>query len=170
MPFYLLFHCIFFLFRFFFVLVFFRQESNLAGIRQNFQHTTMRLPPWSSHSTISFVLCMILLASWSKAQNDFSNDINNPQNPFDVTSSTPQSDTAFQNPNQNPLNRDYYGNNNNFGSNNNNFGGNSNFGGSNNFGNNDDYLASGRTSTPRPYDFGSSDYSNRNYNPRDPFN
>lgn len=113
---------------------------------------------------------MILLASWSKAQNDFSNDINNPQNPFDVTSSTPQSDTAFQNPNQNPLNRDYYGNNNNFGSNNNNFGGNSNFGGSNNFGNNDDYLASGRTSTPRPYDFGSSDYSNRNYNPRDPFN
>lgn len=102
----------------------------------------MRLPLWSSNHFIGITLCVIVLTGWSTAQNnDFSNDINNQQNPFDASTASPQGDQFYRNQNQN---RDY-------------------------FGNNDDFFGSSRPTTPRNYDPFSNDANNPNSN-RDPFN
>lgn len=101
----------------------------------------MRQPLWSSTHFICITLCVIVFScSWSKAQNNFNNDINNQPNPFDVPSSSSplQGSDSFY---RNQFNRDQFG------------------------GNSDDIFASGRTSTPRNYDPFSSDVNNR-----DPFN
>lgn len=70
----------------------------------------MRPPLWSSNHFISIALYVIVLVetSWSEAQNDFSNDINIPQNPFDASTASPQD------PNSRNQNRDFFSNNDDF--------------------------------------------------------
>lgn len=98
----------------------------------------MRLPLWSSHYFISIILCINVFTSSSLAQNDFNDiNLNNPQNPFDASTSSPQGDTPYRNQFNN---RDFFSN------------------------SNDEIFGTGRTSTPRNYDFGSSDLNNPNYN------
>lgn len=108
----------------------------------------MRLPEWSSIHTISILLYVIACISWSKAQNDFNNDINlnNPQNPYDTSQSYQPNRINQPDRIGDTINRNSF--------------------------NNPDFIGTdfnGRTSTQKPFDFGN-DFNNPTYNrDRDPF-